>query len=145
MVYRPDWAEGTVCEITDSTEAAFTARKSALAAPFNILEGRLFRMEIIRTEMAVRLFVDCHHIVFDGTSAHILFDDLARAWQGEEAEPEGYTAWHAATDEASLRESGAYVSAKSWYMEQFGDIDSPSLPEGDRHGEQPVYASKTSR
>ena len=143
MVYRPDWAEGTVCEITDSTEAAFTARKSALAAPFNILEDRLFRMEIIRTEMAVRLFVDCHHIVFDGTSAHILFDDLARAWQGEEAEPEGYTAWHAATDEASLRESGAYVSAKSWYMEQFGDIEAPSLPEGDHHGEQPVYANKT--
>ena len=143
MVYRPDWAEEALCEITDSTEAAFTARKSALAAPFNILEDRLFRMEIIRTEMAVRLFVDCHHIVFDGTSAHILFDDLARAWQGEEAEPEGYTAWHAATDEASLRESGAYVSAKSWYMEQFGDIEAPSLPEGDHHGEQPVYANKT--
>jgi hypothetical protein len=62
--------------------------------------------------------------------------------RAKKAEPEGYTAWHAATDEASLRESGAYVSAKSWYMEQFGDIDSPSLPEGDRHGEQPVFASK---
>ena len=44
MVYRPDWAEEALCEITDSTEAAFTARKSALAAPFNILEDRLFRM-----------------------------------------------------------------------------------------------------
>ena len=143
MIYRPDWAEGTLCEITDSTEASFALRKPNLVEPFNIYEDRLFRMEIIRTEMAVYLFMDFHHIVFDGTSGHILFDDIASAWRGEKAEPEAYTAWHAATDEDLLRKSDAYESAKSWYLKQFGDIEAPTLPEGDNHGEQPVYATKT--
>ncbi|MER2054842.1 MAG: AMP-binding protein, partial [Clostridia bacterium] len=153
MVYRSDWTEGTLCEMTDTTEASFAERKRALAAPFNIHEDRLFRLEMIRTERAIYLFMDFHHIVFDGTSAHILFDDIARAWRGETVEPETYTAWHAAADETSLRESDTYKNAKAWYMEQFGDIEAPSLPEGDINPsgentsslqpEQPACAGKT--
>ena len=61
--------------------------KAGLVEPFDLLGGRLFRMKLIRAEKNY-LFLDIHHIVCDGSSLLIFFEDISRAYAGETLEPE---------------------------------------------------------
>lgn len=58
-------------------------------------------MKLIRAEKNY-LFLDIHHIVCDGSSLLIFFEDISRAYAGETLEPESYSAY-----EAVLTESGS--------------------------------------
>ena len=70
MIYCPVSSDTHLCDITNTTEKDFTGIRNSLLKPFNIKTDRLFRLDIFVTESAVYLFMDFHHIVYDGTSAH---------------------------------------------------------------------------
>ena len=57
------------------TEEAFKRTKTSLVQPFDIKNERLFRVRLIETEAAKYLFMDFHHLVFDGTSMQVDFFD----------------------------------------------------------------------
>ena len=131
MIYCPELSDTLLCNITKTTEERFALQKETLVKPFNIKADRLFRLEIFTTEAAVYLFMDFHHIIYDGTSAHILMNDMITAWNGNAPETEKYTAYHCALDEKAARETQLYQRAKTWYLERFGETESVALPEGD--------------
>ncbi|WP_407432545.1 amino acid adenylation domain-containing protein [Methanobrevibacter sp.] len=61
---------------------------------FDLIDNQLFRFKIYKTPSQTVLFSDLHHIITDGVSHEILFEDIARAYHGEEIEKEkidGYT------------------------------------------------------
>ena len=106
-----------------------------LVRPYQIIGDRLCRAEIYRTKDGCYLFMDFHHIVFDGASAAVLLQDICDAYDGKMPEKETYTGFETALHEEKLRRSDRYEKAKAYYDAIFRGCDSDCLPKADRHGD----------
>ncbi|MGW5682991.1 amino acid adenylation domain-containing protein [Nonomuraea sp. NPDC003754] len=73
--------------------------QAAAAEPFDLAGGPLWRARLLRLGGDEHvLAVTAHHIVFDGWSQSVLYDDIGRAYRGEALAPlpatfGGYVAW----------------------------------------------------
>ena len=142
MQYVPFDEGETVCRILEMTEKELVNNKQNFVKPFLLHRDRLCRFCIIRTEEAVHLFMDFHHIIFDGYSMKILLPEMIETYLGKTYEKESYTAYYAALDEKRERDSEAYDIARKWNVEKFGNVDGVSLPEGDLHEDNTVFGEK---
>ena len=144
MQYQKAYAEQEICVPEQMTEETFTEARESLVQPFDIRKERLFRIRLIETKKAKYLFMDFHHLVFDGTSMQILAADLEKALGGEEIVPERWTAFDAAMAEQGARQDKeAWEKAKEWNLKQFGDADPTALPEGDLKGSGLQYGEQS--
>ena len=71
-------------------EAELEKLRSTLVQPFDLLKDPLFRLRIFKTEKASYLLADIHHIVFDGTSIQVFFEDVERLYEGVAVQDDGY-------------------------------------------------------
>ena len=110
------------------TLQAFEKLKPELIRPFDLLNDRLFRIRILKTPEAQYLFIDFHHLIFDGLSFNIFLQDLKDAYGQQQIEREEFTGYEIVLEEESLRKTEAYTSARQWYMEKFGSLKISSLP-----------------
>ena len=124
----------------DDTIQVQTVEKSELPAgftglvrPFRLMEEPLVRVSLVRDEDACRLFLDAHHIIFDGESLVIFMRDLEKAYSGGSVEKEVFTGYEAALDEAQQRSGPELEEAKHYYAELLRDIDPDCLPVRDRN------------
>ncbi|MBO7663774.1 MAG: hypothetical protein J6U01_10420, partial [Clostridia bacterium] len=100
-----------------------------LVRPFDLAGGdRLFRAGIYDTEKGKFLFLDTHHIVSDGESLNIFFEDLNTAYAGGTVAAESYTGYEAALDEEHALASGRMQAAKAWYDSIFLGCGGETLP-----------------
>lgn len=111
---RNDDAETIIMshQLDHEIDAAFFATR---VRPFDILNEALYRFELWTTPGAVWLFMDIHHIIFDGMSVAIFEKDLSAALRGEQLQPEDYSAYDVALDEAETAESESYKRAESYF------------------------------
>lgn len=119
--------------VEEMSEAEFEALKPTLIQPFDLHTGPLFRIRVIRTPNELYLFTDFHHIIYDGTSMRAFMDDVDRAYAGQAVEPEPFTGFDIALEEAQARSTSAYDDAKAYYEKAFGglDLDSTPIPDCD--------------
>lgn len=96
--------------------------------PFDLLKDRLYRLEIYQTPTTIYLFMDIHHIVFDGGSNLIFMDELLKAYNGETLEAELYSAYDQVLNEKELRDSEAYAEAERHYDELLRGAETAILP-----------------
>ena len=144
MQYQSAFAKQEICIREQMTGEEFERMKKSLVQPFDIKNERLFRIRLIETEEAKHLFMDFHHLVFDGTSMQILAADLEKALNGEDISPESWTAYDAAMAEQDARQNReAWDKAKEWNLKQFGDADPTALPEGDLKGSGLTYGDQS--
>ncbi len=68
--------------IRQMSEAQFASYCIEFIRPFNLLKAPLYDAEVVKTESAVYLLFDIHHIVFDGTSGSILLSELKTLLEG---------------------------------------------------------------
>lgn len=115
------------------TDAAFDALIPELVRPFDLLADELFRIRLFRTESAAYLFLDFHHLIYDGTSHSVLQDDLNAAYRGQRPETERWSGFETAQQEELSRQTEAYAEAESWARQTFGELETESLPLADRH------------
>ena len=101
---------------------------SQLVRPFPLLHSPLYRISIYKTNMGNYLFMDFHHIIFDGSSATILIKDIEKAYSGSTLEKETYTGFENALDEEKARSSDRYVKAKKYYDSVFTGCETECLP-----------------
>ena len=106
-----------------------------LVRPYQIIGDRLCRAEIYRTKEGSYLFMDFHHIIFDGASAAVLLQDISDAYDGKIPETETYTGYETALHEEKVRRSDRYDKAKAYYDAIFRGCDSDCLPKADRHSD----------
>ena len=133
MVQRP--CEDTFApEVIETTNRQFEDLKNELVRPFKLEKGRLFRAQIYLTEDRKYLFTDFHHIIADGNSYDIIFEDIDRAYKGEKLEKESYTGYDAALDEEQQMKEGKYKKAEEYYDSIFEGIETESLPLPDLSG-----------
>ncbi|MBQ9679343.1 MAG: amino acid adenylation domain-containing protein [Ruminococcus sp.] len=107
-----------------------------LVRPYDLMGDRLCRAVIYQTESGNYLFLDFHHIIFDGASAAVLLQDIADAYDGKEIKKETFTGFEAALAENEKRNSEQYQKAKAYYDSIFRGCDSDCLPKADRSGEK---------
>ena len=124
------------------TQQEFEKLKPELIRPFSLLSDRLFRIRILKTPEAQYLFIDFHHIIFDGMSFNIIIQDLKDAYEQLHVKKEEFTGYEIALEEESLRKTDAYASAKKWYKEQFGEIKVSSLPIPEKQDSQITYGQE---
>ena len=116
-------------EHIDDIEAA----KKTMIQPFNIVDGRLFFIRLLRDKEHFYFFQNVHHTIFDGSSQGIMLADIEKAYNGEPIEAEQLTMAQLAVDEEEQRQTSAFEEDKKWYAENFdcGDCYSPLLPDRD--------------
>lgn len=76
----------------EETEEEYIAhKKEEFVVPFSLLESSLFRMLVVNFKKSKSIiFVDFHHIIFDGMSANILIKDLSDLYNGNQVEKSDY-------------------------------------------------------
>ena len=74
--------------MSNMTEEQLSVYQHTFAKPFNLAEGPLYRMEIVKTERRVYLLTDIHHLVADGASYNLFFRQLCDVLDGKELEQE---------------------------------------------------------
>jgi hypothetical protein len=114
-----------------------------LVRPFDLTGGeQLFRVELFDTADGKYLFVDTHHIVSDGESLDILFNDVESAYAGGEVQVETYTGYEYALDEEAARVSERLDATKSFYDSIFRGCGGDTLPtkDGNKGSEHIAFA-----
>ncbi len=128
---RNDSVPFTEADITEIRCDSIDEVKDGLAKSFDLVEDSLFRVSMIYTPSGNYLFVDVHHVIYDGTARVILMRDISRAYAGEQLAPEAYSGYEAAQLEECMRASEHYTKAKEYYTGMFGGCEPDSLPMGD--------------
>jgi len=84
--------------VKEMTASEFENYKKDFVRPFDLKEGPCARFEIIKADRTI-LLADMHHLVSDGASMDIFFEELCRAVDGVSPEKEDYTYYDYAADE----------------------------------------------
>ncbi len=110
-------------------EEEFGKYKESFIRSFDLQRGPLYRIAVVRTEKAVYLLQDMHHLIFDGLSAGIFLKEIADAYKGAEIEPENYTYFDYVEDEINLRDSEDYAGSAEYFEKAFkGFEESTEIP-----------------
>jgi len=141
MQYRND-DEAYTQTVEKISEAELLKLTPNLMQPFRLHSDRLFRIRLFETEEGKYIFTDLHHIIFDGASMMILLNDIERAYKGEPVEPEIYSGFEIAEDEADRKEE-IFEEAKKWYLDTFSGIEVDSLPIPDKKEDTPSFGAVT--
>ena len=107
-----------------------------------MLNDCLFRIRILKTPEASYLFIDFHHIIFDGISFNIFLQDLEDACGQLPIKKEEFSGYEVTIEEEALRKTDAYTSAKKWYKEQFENLKISSLPVPEKQESQISYGQE---
>ena len=103
-----------------------------LVMPFDLSNDELFRAKIVTNGNDKYLFLEGHHIVFDGESLVVFMRELNEAYDGKVPESEKYTGFEVALDESERVKSDAYQKAKCYYEDLLGSVDTECMPIRDR-------------
>lgn len=98
---------------------------NSFVEPFlHTLDEKLYHMGIFKAPNGTFFGLDVAHIIGDGMSMNIIFEDLNRIYAGEEVKPEGdYTFYEYALDEKVRKDSGVYAKDIEYYYDLIGDFE----------------------
>ena len=111
--------------LTEEPDTAFFQNR---VRPFDLYNDTLYRLEIYTFNNKVYLFMDIHHSIYDGASSLILLHDIQKAYEGENIEPETYTAFDFALDELRLMKSKKYDEAGEYFNKLMGNANTVVYP-----------------
>ena len=114
-----------------------------LVRPFNLMKEDLFRASIVKDGEDLYLFLDGHHLVFDGESLVVFMRELESAYEGRPVKPETYTGFEAALDESARVKTDAYQKAKAYYENLLDGVDTECVPIRDKDEGEDRGASVT--
>lgn len=93
--------------VTTLNDSEWEKERRGLLKPFLYGENEpLYHVGIYRTDSANYLFFDIAHIMGDGVTMNILFEDLNHIYAGEQVEPEKYTFYEYILDEKAKDAKG---------------------------------------
>ncbi|MDO5811293.1 MAG: condensation domain-containing protein, partial [Methanobrevibacter sp.] len=101
--------------------------------PFKLEEGPLFRFKIVGNSM---LLADFHHIIVDGTSLNILFDEIARIYDGKDYELEELDGFEYSLNEIKTEQSSLYKEAELFFSNKISEFDDATVIAQDINGDE---------
>ena len=120
-------------KIDDMIEVVDEADVDEFVKPFKLDEGPLFRFKIVGNSM---LLADFHHIIVDGTSLNILFDEISKIYDGKDYEIEELDGFEYCLNEIKTRQSGLYEEAKLFFNNRVKEFDDVTLIPQDINGDE---------
>ena len=114
--------------------------KQALIKPFEILGGPLYRFAFIKTPKGNYLFSDFHHMLMDGFSLTLFYQEFALALEGKPLAKESHSSFDVASIQLDARQSELYQEEKKYYEDAFGGVDVESRPTQDKDDGAVGYA-----
>ncbi|MDO4802643.1 MAG: condensation domain-containing protein, partial [Prevotellaceae bacterium] len=128
MQFCEEYSKMPACSVEKVSEAELEVLKPTLIQPYLLSQDRLFRIRLFETEENQYMFMEFHHVIFDGTSRHALLADINKAYLGENVQMEAFTGFDVALKEQDNRKSEAYLKAKEWSLQTFGEVEETSVP-----------------
>lgn len=108
--------------VLEMDESHFRHYLDEFLKPYKLIGGKLFKIEVVRTEAAVYLLTDFHHIIFDGGSNGIFTRQLKAVLEGHDipVEEYDYFAYVGDIDENSHE----YREAKEYFDQMLKNCES---------------------
>ncbi|MBR1469605.1 MAG: amino acid adenylation domain-containing protein [Prevotella sp.] len=122
-------ADGEKLDILIQKTDDIEAEKSRLLQPITLLGGSLSRFLLLEAADAKYIFLQCHHVIADGYSITVLFQDIDRLYRGEMPDGEALSLADFALAENEARNSEAWKKDEAWSKEHFvcDDVDTAIL------------------
>ncbi len=83
--------------------------------PFDLFNDDLYRIKVVKSPAAVWLFMDIHHIIFDGMSTALFLGEILAAYDGKEPQQETITAFDFAEYDQQLAGSQQFKAAEQHF------------------------------
>ena len=120
--FRDDSREISV-PIQRLTDAAWEELRPTLLKPYYYGENEpLYHIGIYQTDSANYLFFDIAHIVGDGMTMNILFEDLNALYLGQPVEKESYTLYEYVLDEKNREAQGTRARDVAYFQDIMKDF-----------------------
>lgn len=136
VIYKTHSDEQAQVEVKELHDSDFD--KKSLVHPFDLLGERLYRCCIFNLDSYIMLFLDVHHIIFDGFSAEVFMNDIDRAYNGLPLKPELFTANDVSKEEAERLRTDELTKAKEYYSSVFGGCELDSVMINDKDDGKPA-------
>ena len=115
--------DNLIIEELTQTEEELEAYKRTFVQPFNLSKDRLFRFAICRTDKAVYLLCDIHHLVCDGASYDILIHEICNLLEGKTIEKELCTYPQFVKEQKAAEDGEEFAAAQAFFAERLGGIE----------------------
>ena len=127
---------GAVSEMTDEQLQTY---KNEFVQPFNLQKAPLYRFEVVKTETAVHLLMDIHHLVFDGGSADLFIRQICSLLEGKTVEKETYNYLDFVADQQKAENTEEFRNAQQFFAEKLQTCEGASeipadLPKTEEQG-----------
>lgn len=120
--------------VENLTEEQLEAYKKDFVKPHNLMKAPLFRISVAETEKAVYLLSDFHHLIFDGATVALFFEQLKTLYEGGNIEPESYTYFDYAENEIKAESSDEFRNAEKFFDNMMKNFESASEITADLRG-----------
>lgn len=122
MNFRDDWKEVNI-PIHHLTNAQWEEEKNGLLRPYTYGPGEpLYHIALYQTETEKYFFMDVAHIMGDGMTMNVLFEDINALYAGKAAVPSEYTYYEYILDEKKRDEEGGREENIRYFTEQMKDL-----------------------
>lgn len=122
MNFRDDWKEVNI-PIHHLTDAQWEKEKNGLLRPYTYGPGEpLYHIALYQTETEKYFFMDVAHIMGDGMTMNVLFEDINALYAGKAAVPSEYTYYEYILDEKKRDEEGGREENIRYFAEQMKDL-----------------------
>ena len=128
-------------DIEELSEAEFVDVMESLLQPFKLLNHKLYRARLFKTERGGYLYLDLHHSIADGTSMMNLIRDLCAAYEGKEPEPDYY--YLKVVERRLENTSPLYEEGRNYYTKLLDQNEWDCYPETDAGIETNSYGNLT--
>ena len=128
--------------IEDVSEREFVDISETLVQPYMLVNRPLYRVRLFRTERGGYLFIDMHHSISDGTSLHILVEDICKAYEGIMPAADYY--YLNLEERRKDRASHLYEKGRKYYSETFDRYEWSTVLDIDVDTEKNVYGNMSS-
>ena len=120
-------------EVDSLIEIVDTTDEKEFVKPFKLDEGPLFRFKIVGSSL---LLADFHHIIVDGTSLNILFDEIASIYDGKDYELEELDGFEYSLNEIKIKQSSLYKEAELFFSNKIKEFDTATVIPQDISGNE---------
>ena len=100
---------------------------------FILDEGPLFRFKIFEN---TTLLADFHHIILDGTSLKILFDEIARIYDQRDYQIEEINGFEYSLNESKIEKSNLYKEAELFFFDKIKEFEEATFISPDLNGQK---------
>ena len=128
IMQKPFMDEAVDIEISELDTCPDAEFFQKLIVPFDLLNEKLYRIKIFTFKEKVYLFMDIHHIIYDGLSSAVFLEDLRSELKGIESNAETVTALDYAVYEQEFIKSDAFDEIEKYFDSLVEGVTSASYP-----------------